>query len=148
MSMIGGACVEYHEVRKVCMAEENGKKYYLDNVQAVFKVRKVKVDGCIAVAIDTKKCDFLFSVDDQQNDKVFFVELKGGDILYGLKQIHAAIDLLKSEFVGYRLEARVVSSRGAPNFESHPDYKRLLKQIEPTGGRIQVATNKFLKDTI
>lgn len=148
MSVIAETCVEYDEVRKICVAEENGKKYHLNNELAMFRVRKAKVDGCIDPVSDIKKCDFLFSVDNQQNDTVFFVELKGGDVLHGLKQINETIGLLKGEFMGYRMEARVVSSRGVPNFEAQPSYKRLLKQIEPTGGNIKIATNKFLKDTI
>jgi hypothetical protein len=74
--------------------------------------------------------------------------LKGGDVLQGLKQINDTIDFLRVEFSGYRFEARIVSSRGVPNYDASPSYKRLQKKVNPTGGEIRLATNKFFNDTI
>jgi hypothetical protein len=147
MSVIIADCVEYDEVRKLCVAEENGRKYLLDNGRDRYLIRKVKLDGCVAVPVGNKQCDFLFSVDAQQSNRVFFVELKGGDVLQALKQINDTIDFMRLEFAGYRIDARIVSSKGVPYAESR-HYKRLLRKVDPTGGNIKIATNKFYKDII
>ncbi len=147
MSMVIADCAEYNEVRKLCVAEENGKKYVLDN-QGAYYIRKVKVDGCVTIPDGYGRCDYLFSADENSKRRAYFVELKGSRGEDALKQINDTITFFKEEFAGYCLEARIVSSKSVPNFRASAPYKQLLKVIDPTGGNIKIATNKFYKDII
>jgi hypothetical protein len=147
MSVIAANCVEYRDERKLCVAVENGKKYELEN-RSGFTVRKVKIDKCVQMPEGCGRCDFLFSIDNMDKPAAYFVELKGVNTEDALKQLVETITFLKAEFVLYRLEARVVGRKSVPSGTSNPNYKRLLKQIDPTGGEILIRTNKFCKDII
>ncbi|MEO6230972.1 MAG: hypothetical protein ABIP10_12645 [Ferruginibacter sp.] len=57
MSLILAKCVEFRDKRKICVVEENGKKYQLNNDSDIF-IRKVKVDKCLPQSIGEKRCDF------------------------------------------------------------------------------------------
>jgi hypothetical protein len=147
MSLIDAACVEYNEVRKLYVAAENGKKYVLDN-QSALRVRKVSVDKCVKMPDGCGRCDYLFSIDESVKRTVYFIELKGGRGEDALKQINDTFDFLKADFDGYIFEARVVGSRSIPGLTRNPHYKKLLRKIDPMGGNIKIATNKFYKDII
>src|ERR1043166_2441859 len=107
MSLITNNCVEFHEKRKNCVAEENGKKYILKN-GSNFKIKKVRVDKCLPQKEKEHRCDYLMSIDNQNNDRVFFIELKGCRFLDAVEQIFDTILYLKGSFINYRLDARIV----------------------------------------
>ncbi|NOT93616.1 hypothetical protein [Ferruginibacter sp.] len=145
MSLLLEACIEFNEKRKICVAYENGKTYTLNNNSNV-SVRKVKIDKCLAQNVNEKRCDFLFDTDELQ--RVFFVELKGGDLNKAVNQIYSTILYLKSEFRGFRIDARIVGSRDVPEFKNTPDYKRLAKEVYATKGTIERGINKVYSETI
>ena len=145
MSLILEKCIEFNEKRKICIAYENGKKYQLNNVSEI-AIRKVKVDKCLSQNIAEKRCDFLMNTDDLK--RVFFIELKGGDLNKAVIQIYSTIVYLKTEFLNYRIDARIVGSKDVPGFKNTPDYKRLAKEILPTKGTIERATNKIYTENI
>ncbi len=76
MNLIPGECVEHNDKRKICVAEENGKKYQLFNKSSI-TIKKVKVDKCLQQKANEKRCDFLLEAQDLK--RVFFIELKGAD---------------------------------------------------------------------
>jgi len=145
MSLILSKCIEFNEKRKICIAIENGKKYVLINDSDLI-IRKVKIDGCLPQNNNEKRCDFLMNVESIK--RVFFIELKGGDLVKAVNQITSSIDYLKKEFVGYQIEARIIGSRDVPNLISDPNYVRLAKRVLPTNGEIIRATNKIYKESI
>ena len=145
MSLLLTECIEFTEKRKICIAYENGKTYTINNESNVV-VRKVKIDKCIAQKVNEKRCDFLFDIDEMK--RVFFVELKGGDLNKAVNQIHSTILYLKDEFKNFRIDARIVGSKDVPGFKNTPDYKKLAKVVLPTNGRIERGTNRVYFEKI
>ena len=145
MSLILEECIEFNDERKICVAEENGKKYNLNNPFG-FTLRKVKIDKCLDRHIGEKRCDYLMDCVDLK--RVIFIELKGGDLNKAVVQIYSTIVYLKNEFINYRIDARIVGSRDVPKFNNTPAYRRLAKYVIPTGGRIERATNNIYIENI
>src|SRR5665213_978686 len=134
MNLILEQCIEFKEKRKICVALENGKRYELNNISGV-TIRKVKVDKCLDRNAGEKRCDFLMDAADLK--RVFFIELKGGDLNKAVNQIYSSIRYLKSEFVNYRIDARIIASKDIPQFKNTADYKKLAKEVLPTNGTIE-----------
>ncbi len=147
MSLILEKCIEFNEGRKICIAEENGKKFELIN-NSKFQVRKVKVDFCLSKLRHEKRCDYLLSLDKINNPVVFFIELKGGDLIKAVKQLNDSIIYLKAEFNHYIINARIIGSRDVPQIISNPDYRKLLRATKSTSGTIKRSTNKILSEKI
>jgi hypothetical protein len=145
MSLILPQCIEFNEKRKICIASEHGKKYELNNESGVI-IRKVKVDKCLAQNANETRCDFL--MDTVELKRVFFIELKGGDLNHAVNQIYATIVYLRIEFKNYRIDARIVGSRDVPGFKNTPDYKKLAKEILPTKGTIERGTNRVYIESV
>ncbi|MEO6720257.1 MAG: hypothetical protein ABIN67_07810 [Ferruginibacter sp.] len=144
MNLIPAKCVELNEKRKIYSVSENNKKYTLHNKSGVV-IRQVKIDRCLAQRENEKRCDFLMDSSDLRI--AIFIELKGGDLNSAVKQIYSTIIYLKTEFKGYRIDARIIGSKDVPGFISTPDYRRLAKEILPTKGTIERRTNKvFVED--
>jgi hypothetical protein len=147
MSLIDANCVQYNDSRPLGTADENGKKYVIENVSG-YQLRKVKIDKCIKAGENGKKCDYLFHLKKDHKQVVFFVELKGGKVTKGLKQVATTLELLSNEFVNAQLMVRIIGSRSVPGINSDEKFKSLFKKVAPTGGNIKIATNKYLKDII
>ena len=145
MSLILPQCIEFNEKRKICIAIENGKKYTLNNKSDTV-IQKVKVDKCLAQNANEKRCDFLMEINEFK--RVFFIELKGGDLNSAVKQIYSTIIYLNDEFIGYQLDARIVGSKDVPGFINTPEYKRLAKKIKSTDGTIERSTRKIYVEDI
>lgn len=88
------------------------------------------------------------NIDENKLCKVFFIELKGGNLNQALKQLNSTIDYLQKEFSGFQKEARIVGSKDVPGFINSPEYVKLAKKILPTKGEIKRATNKIMEETI
>lgn len=126
MSLILQDCIEYDKEQKICVAEEKGKKYCLQN-ESGFRIRKIKVDGCLAHDEGEKRCDYLFTIDTKQPKCAIFVELKGGDLNTALKQVYDSINYLKSELTAYELLVRIIGSRDVPQLKNSPAYQKLIR---------------------
>src|SRR5437867_3181568 len=113
MSLIPEECVEYDEARPICIASENNKIFRLIN-KSGFKIRKVKVDRCLSQKAGERRCDYLMSLTERQNQRVIFIELKGGALNDAVEQILSTIIFLKKEFINRRIDARIVGSRDVP----------------------------------
>jgi hypothetical protein len=147
MSLIVDKCIEFKDKRKVCVASENGKTYTLNNSSG-FVIRKVVVDGCLPQKDGEKVCDFLMSIDEQNNNVVYFIELKGGRLKDAIDQVYQTTVRLKNEFNNYKMNIRIVGSRNVPGISLIPEYLRLVKYIDFTKGTIKIATNKQFSETI
>lgn len=147
MSLILGKCIEFNEARKICVAEENGKKFEIVN-KSEFQIRKVKVNFCLDQLTNEKRCDYLMSIDKVRKPVVFFIELKGGDLVKAVKQLNDSITYLKAEFSIYIINARIIGSRDVPQIIGNPDYRKLLRVTKSTSGNIKRSTNKIMSEKI
>lgn len=147
MSLIPENCIHYCDNRNECIASEKGKTFRLIN-RSGYKVKKVKIDQCFPQKQGEKRCDYLMSIDEPGFKSAFFIELKGGGLVYALKQIYDSIIYLKAELKGFQLQARIVGSGDVPGFNNTPHYIKLKKEIYPTKGTIERSTNKIYSEII
>jgi hypothetical protein len=133
---------EYCDDRRECVAKQKGKKYTLLNLSK-YIVKSINVDKCLVDKTEGKRCDYLMHITNKELQRAIFIELKGGDLSSALKQLCSTILFLKSEFKDNRMDARIVGSRDVPNIESTADYRKLARQILPTGGTIARGTNNM-----
>ncbi len=113
-------------------AKEGGKKFEIKFKNSYTEsIWRLKVDNCLIVNSSINKCDFAFY------RKIFnafiLVELKGNDVLKGVKQLRSTVELFK-EVEGTDINSKwiafVVPSRVVP----------------ATSPAIQKASKVFLKD--
>jgi hypothetical protein len=138
-------CVEFTDNRRICTAEENGKKYELRNSSATL-LKKVKIDKCIAQKTGEKRCDFLIQAHDL--NRSIFIELKGGNLNNAVNQIYDTITFLKDELINNIIDARIVGSKDVPGFTNTPDYKKLAREVLTSNGTIKRSTNKIYIESI
>ncbi|MGD1892811.1 MAG: hypothetical protein ACFB15_19775 [Cyclobacteriaceae bacterium] len=91
------------------VAEENGKKFHLEN-KSKKTICRVKVDGCLIDNQRTKRCDYWFKI--CETEQHFLVELKGTDVSKAVEQIISTFDFVnrKLELSPERFEGIIVSS--------------------------------------
>ena len=70
--------------------QENGRKFRILNAQRS-KIIKVQVDGCVIK--QRTACDYLFDV--KKNNTIYYVELKGKNILKAVEQLIATMEHFK-----------------------------------------------------
>ena len=146
MSLIIDQCTEYYDERRTCIAKENGKIYRLENVSG-YQIRKVKVDKCFPQRLGEKRCDYLMVVNTQDLKRAIFIELKGGALNDAVKQIHSTIIYVKTEFLDFQVDARIVGTRNVPAFKNTPDYLKLSREIG-SSDRIKISTNREYSENI
>lgn len=146
MSLIPNSCVEFDDNRATCIAFENGKTYRLENSLRV-KIRKIKVDKCLKQKEGQRRCDYLIIINDLKIKRAIFIELKGGALNEAIKQIYETINFLKDEFVGFKLDARIVGSKDVPNFITTPHYRKLARLVLPNGSILR-STNKIYLENL
>ncbi len=145
MSLIPDKCVEFDKNIKTCIAYENKRTYRLEN-KSNYKIRKIRLDGCLSQKPGEKRCDYLVEISSIR--RVIFIELKGGNLAHALKQLYSTITFLKMEYRNFQIDARIVGSRDVPGFIISPDYLKLEKEIRSSGGKIERATNNIYSENI
>lgn len=94
---------------------ERGKKFTFQRPKGSKEVLcRIKVDGCLITSSGTAKCDFAFVRCEPK--VIYFVELKGGDVVHAIEQIEGAFLYFRSRFgkndmKEYLVEGRVVCSK-------------------------------------
>lgn len=108
----------------VCVCEENGRKYILNNKSNLL-LTKIKVDGVLIT--EGERCDY--AVDADAKD-IFLIELKGSDKTHACKQIYTTFNYFRNCFTAEKWHARIILSKNrAPNLISNEE-KRLIQLIK------------------
>lgn len=126
-------CLEFCDDRAIIKAEEK-KKQFIGKNKTHKLFSKFRVDNCLIK--EGRKCDFLIL--DCEEQKAYFIELKGKDLLSALEQIDYSIDVLFRYLGNYRVNARIVLSKvNVPNLRS-TEYIKLEKKIKWLKGNVLV----------
>lgn len=98
-------------------ASEKGKIFRFENHQGK-TICRVRVDGCLIAEHDTKKCDFLFYV--REDDRYYLVELKGSDVDTAVEQVIRTFKIIKpyikaapSQYIGIIVSSSVPAATQA-----------------------------------
>ena len=135
-------------IDKNIRCSENKSEYLYIN-KSGHRVAKIKVDGALVAATDTKKCDYLLV--NWNSTHSLFIELKGSDVKKAICQINTTLDLLWTSLKGMGMSvahARIVLSK-TPRPNLMPIEKRKLdlrlKAKEYGFGTIKVQSEKMLE---
>ncbi|MBC6442335.1 MAG: hypothetical protein GDA53_04265 [Rhodobacteraceae bacterium] len=99
-------CVSKTEDPRIVFTENRQKATFLNPNRR--EIRKVKVDGCAITS--GRRCDYMLS--DQRN---WYIELKGKEIEYALKQICESILHLNQKFGNLQPVAVIVADHVPAN---------------------------------
>ncbi|MGB0562055.1 MAG: hypothetical protein ACPGVO_09660 [Spirulinaceae cyanobacterium] len=129
------------------IAQESRRKYILENPSRK-AVCRIRVDQCVITSSQTKKCDYLILV---CNDNVaYLVELKGRDFLGSVRQLASTIDELRLLFpiLPKRIYARAVltKSPSVKAITNDPDVLNLKKKLRKVNGDFKYGTNQYRTD--
>jgi hypothetical protein len=92
------------------------------------------------------RCDYL--VVDCEEERAYFVELKGSDFLHAIKQIDATIDRLQADLSGFSIFARVVATKiSVPNLQNNPQVLKMRRRLKSRGGNLDYRT-RSIEETI
>lgn len=126
----------------VCVCEENGRKYILNN-KSDLCLTKIKVDGGL---IKTgERCDYAVDADSKE---IFLIELKGSDKSHACKQIFTSFNYFLSNFTAEKWHARIILSKNrAPKLISNEE-KRLNQLVKQRKDLDYIIRNVVYEETI
>ncbi|MEO5359331.1 MAG: hypothetical protein H7843_02655 [Nitrospirota bacterium] len=135
-------CVEYDGSAIEITADENGKWFIITN-KTKKRIMKIKIDNCI-IKNEQKKCDYLFI--DCDKSTLYFVELKGRNVSYAVKQILATLEKIKTcKFYknSDSVNAYIVSSKRNPNIISS-ERNDVDTELTAKNGKLEFSKIKYI----
>jgi len=127
-------CEQYRDKRSTPSATEKGKTFQIENKSKV-EVACIKIDDCVFKQADGIKCDFLFEVAERK--KLFYVELKGSDVIKAIHQLQSTIKQTKDNYPGWNYEARIIAGGKVPRgISDRREHEQLRSMC--TGGSLAV----------
>lgn len=112
----------------------------------------IQIDGCIIENQSVKKCDYLFLVCDQKNEKsAFLVELKSKKLEDTFEQLLSTFEQLKEHLIGFHIYARVATTRVprtlSPKAEkTDKQLRRLLGQSSASRKTLNYQASRPIED--
>lgn len=135
-------CNSYNN-NKLISIDENRRVLKIKNSSACY-INKVKIDDCyIKVG---KRCDYLFEIINGSTiEKVFYVELKGSDIIHAIEQLKATIVHCERIHNSVNLkQCYIVASR----FPSAGPSSQTLKRKFKRENQIQLFIDTKIKEIV
>ncbi len=80
-------CIENLTYKEITLKEKKSKIIFLNPQKR--RIAKIKIDGC--EQFEGKKCDYLIKLKDNNYIEEHFVELKGHNVDYAVKQLENSI---------------------------------------------------------
>jgi hypothetical protein len=124
---------------------EKGKTFRLDNPNRR-PIVQVKVDGCLITG-ERERCDYLFEVPldpPPPSHRICYVELKGKHVEKAISQIISTIEYTKQQYVKYKKEAYIVSSRVPTESPSTQAIRITLKR--DYGAKLIIRCNELVEE--
>lgn len=124
------------EKQKLIVSKDKGtaREHRAKNENGKYNVRHYKLDGDIVK--QQKCCDFLLTNDTLK--RVYFIELKGGNIDDAVSQLTNGAKLFGTELKGYEFFYRIVSSK----VRTHDIQKNEFRKFKDAcGSRLKYQTN-------
>lgn len=164
------SCQEFEENYPDCtrcscgkhiIAEENRRKYILQNPSGK-RICKIRVDNCVIKSQDQRKCDYLAIVcpsednaetesENQNGSDLYFIELKGKDLLGAIAQLTQTIEYFQSEFkITGKVFARAILSKVVvpKNIETDARVVKLRKLVKKYQGDFKYGSIQYDNDKI
>ena len=124
----------------VCTGSTNSSEYRALNIKRAL-VRQYQIDGEVFTGNECKKCDWLVLNDDSKN--AFFVELKGGHISDGIKQINNTVKLLMEELQNFQIFGRIIGKSTTHNVHSAEMNRWKENRYTKCGNNLVISKHSF-----
>lgn len=135
-------CIKYSGNKTKLTEKANGMEFMLNNMSRK-KIMVIKVDDCI-IKEEQMKCDYLFI--NCNDARLYFVELKGKDILKAIEQIEMTIKYFKENKYfkeSKSINAYIVSSKvSVPESILSTRTFKLKDYLERNAGELKIRVNK------
>lgn len=135
--ILGDNCLDFKDDRAKIVISEKRSSYVAENTN-----RKLfcnyKVDRCI-FGTESKKCDYLLI--DNQDNKSYYIELKGSDLIAAVVQIDETLSKLELKLPNLIPFGRIVLSRVNTSDLRNSKYIKLKKRLSTKGGNLIHKTN-------
>ncbi|UMR32901.1 hypothetical protein MJ904_12475 [Massilia sp. MB5] len=133
--MLGNNHKIWGDRRKIVSISENGRCYRGSNGSQK-QLSCYQVDGGLINV--GPRCDFALT--NNNEDKVYLIELKGKDICHAADQIRTTIDKLSSQLAGKVVFARIICTRVPSPRIRKPAIVKLEQIIASLSGNVVVAS--------
>lgn len=120
-------CLVYCDKRSKAVCEEKGKRYELVNDKGGLVALRHVDGGMIRGEDGIRKCDYLYTVLEEERSTAVFVELKGKDIPHAVNQIRASVDRYGKQ-LGGRIFARIIC-KSVPRLYNDPAIRNLKREL-------------------
>ncbi len=106
-----------------CKVSENKSSFILASTTEV-DFEKIKFDDCKCILSkpSAQRCDWM--IDSISNNTLYFVELKGSDIIKALNQLESSVEIVKPS---KKFECHIVKSRGKGSVPSFNTKFQVMK---------------------
>ncbi len=132
-------CLEFNDTRRIAVFKDDkeSREFIVNNLRNK-SIKKFKVDKCLIS--EGEMCDYLLVVEDE---KLYFIELKGSDLIKAISQVSTSIDKLIPIFSHNAVNGRIVLSKvNAPDLRDTRLIK-LRKRLKELNGTLEYKSKKM-----
>lgn len=132
---IQSGCSKAKESKKLVIFENKCKIIFENESNQI--LYEVRIDNCLIK--DGKRCDYLVLI--PRINSAIFIELKGKNLLYAIKQINSSIDLLIKYLDKSSIHARIILTKvNTPNLMNNPIIYKFEKRINRLNGTLKIGS--------
>ena len=136
-------CQKFCDTREIIVISDKKSTQWTFRNPTKRCVCLIQIDGCVIENQEVKKCDYLFLVCGQKNEKsAFLVELKGKKLEHALEQLLSTIQQLQENLTGFHICARVATTK-VPKILS-PKAEKTEKQLHKLLGQSATDRKKLI----
>jgi len=123
-------CREFCDVRKTIVIRDKKSTQWTFENPTERCACSIKIDNCIIIDQQIRKCDYLLLICDKTENAAFFIELKGQDSKHATEQILTTIQILKEYLSDFCLYARIALTKVRPLNLISVDEKKLRDSVK------------------
>jgi len=137
-------CAEFvrEKREKVIFKDKKSKIEYRYENDALDELSKYKVDDCLITG-DCERCDFL--LENYTKKYLYFIELKGSDLIKAVEQIACSLSLICKDFEGYIVHARIVLTRINITDLKNTRLIKLQKKMNEFNGELKYKSKQYIE---
>ncbi len=121
--------------------QEKGRRYCLVNKTKSWQVTKVQIENCVINTVGEKGCEAILIAEKENENRGYYVELKGISVGDALKQIENSLNKTVADLKHVILFGRIVPSAYKRNKFLETHEQRLILRFKRLGGDFKVREN-------
>lgn len=126
----------------VSFTDSSSRTEYVYQNSSLDTLSKYRVDGCL-IRDNGPKCDYLLL--NNTKNILYFVELKGSNLIKAVEQIDRSIDILHKDFKECSVEARIILTRVNTIDLKSTKLIKLESKLRKHNGKLVKQTRKLIE---